>query len=324
MKLSTKVTGALIALSATALLQAAPVAAASTGTVNYDQGATTVWTSPTTGQTAKSYVQNGQTLQLVQSQNVWGTTWYQTSSGGWIPETYLKLGTTTNQTTTAGNITVSYSGGAITKWTSPQATAVKGYLSNGETVGYVKKSAEADGNWYQLTDGSWVSEQHTTIVAGNKQTTATTTTAAQTTTPATTQAETAVQAPTQQAPATQTPTYSTNNTYPWGQCTYYVKSVAPWVGNYWGNGNQWGASAAAAGFRVDNQPAAGAVISFAGGQMIGSWQADPTYGHVAYVQSYDAATNSVTITQGGMGFDNPTGPNTQVLNNASQFTYIHG
>ena len=26
------------------------------------------------------------------------------------------------------------------------------------------------------------------------------------------------------------------NTYPWGQCTWYVKQVAPWAGNNWGNG----------------------------------------------------------------------------------------
>jgi len=113
------------------------------------------------------------------------------------------------------------------------------------------------------------------------------------------------------------------NSYPWGQCTYYAKSVAPWVGNYWGNGAQWASSARSAGFRVDNTPQAGAVISFAGGQSVGTWTADPYYGHVAVVQSYNPANNTVTITQGGMGFSSPTGPNTQVLSGATQYTYIH-
>lgn len=52
-----------------------------------------------------------------------------------------------------------------------------------------------------------------------------------------------------------------------------VKSLAPWVGNYWGNGGQWAASAAAAGYRVGSTPSAGAVAV---------WN-DGGYGHVAYV-----------------------------------------
>ncbi|BCA85222.1 amidase [Enterococcus saigonensis] len=112
------------------------------------------------------------------------------------------------------------------------------------------------------------------------------------------------------------------NMYAQGQCTWYVKQVAPWVGTYWGNGAQWGASAAADGYRVDGTPAAGAVVVFAGGQSVGSWNADPVYGHVAYVESYNAANNTITISQGGMGFSSPTGPNIETLS-ASGLTYIH-
>lgn len=111
--------------------------------------------------------------------------------------------------------------------------------------------------------------------------------------------------------------------YPYGQCTSYVKGVAPWVGGYWGNGADWANSARAEGFRVDNQPQSGSVISFAGGQSVGNWRADSQYGHVAYVTGYNPNTNQVTINQGGMGFSNPTGPNTQTLNNAGGYTYIH-
>ena len=43
------------------------------------------------------------------------------------------------------------------------------------------------------------------------------------------------------------PTYSTaGNSYPAGQCTWFVKNALSWVGNNWGNASGWGASAAAA------------------------------------------------------------------------------
>lgn len=112
------------------------------------------------------------------------------------------------------------------------------------------------------------------------------------------------------------------NSYAWGQCTWYVKQVAPWAGNNWGNGGQWGASASAAGFRVDHTPSAGAIIVFVPGQSVGGqWTADPTYGHVGYVQSVSGS--SVTITQGGMGFANAAGPNTATLSDGGSYMYIH-
>ncbi|MCU9534439.1 peptidoglycan hydrolase PcsB [Streptococcus sp. CSL10205-OR2] len=73
------------------------------------------------------------------------------------------------------------------------------------------------------------------------------------------------------------------NTYPVGQCTWGVKSLAPWVGNYWGNANQWGASARAAGFSIGSEPIVGsvAVFPYDGGG----------YGHVAYVTGVQSSTN---------------------------------
>lgn len=114
---------------------------------------------------------------------------------------------------------------------------------------------------------------------------------------------------------------SSGNSYPWGQCTWYAKQRSGWAGNGWGNGGQWGASAAAQGFQVDHKPAAGAIVSFAPGQDVGGWKADAAYGHVAYVESVSG--DSITISQGGMGFSNPAGPNTQTISGASAFTYIH-
>lgn len=76
--------------------------------------------------------------------------------------------------------------------------------------------------------------------------------------------------------------YSSSNTYPVGQCTWGVKSLASWVGNNWGNANQWIASAQAAGHSVGTTPVAGAVAV---------WPSDGGgYGHVAYVTSISSST----------------------------------
>ena len=78
-------------------------------------------------------------------------------------------------------------------------------------------------------------------------------------------------------------TTSSANTYPVGQCTWGVKSLASWVGNYWGNANQWVASAQAAGHSVGTTPKVGAVAV---------WPYDGGgYGHVAYVSAVQSSTN---------------------------------
>lgn len=76
----------------------------------------------------------------------------------------------------------------------------------------------------------------------------------------------------------------TTNTYPYGQCTWYVKSQLSWVGNYWGNASSWAASAVAAGHTVNSVPTAGSVAYFGPGVQ----GADATYGHVAVVDSVNA------------------------------------
>lgn len=71
------------------------------------------------------------------------------------------------------------------------------------------------------------------------------------------------------------------STYPVGQCTWGAKTLAPWAGNYWGNGGQWAASAAAAGFRVGSQPQVGAIACWT----------DGGYGHVAVVTAVQSLTS---------------------------------
>ena len=79
-----------------------------------------------------------------------------------------------------------------------------------------------------------------------------------------------------------TPPPSGNNTYPVGECTWGAKVLAPWAGDYWGNGGQWAASAAAAGFRTGSVPQVGAIAVWQGG-----------YGHVAVV--YQVSGNQIAV-----------------------------
>ncbi|MBM7616659.1 surface antigen [Weissella uvarum] len=83
-----------------------------------------------------------------------------------------------------------------------------------------------------------------------------------------------------------------SNTYPAGQCTWFVKNALPWVGNNWGNAVNWPASAAAAGFKVDGTPAAGSVVVFSHGAGI-----NPAYGHVAVVDSVNP-DGTIKISEG--------------------------
>ena len=93
----------------------------------------------------------------------------------------------------------------------------------------------------------------------------------------------AVQTQTVATPAaTSRPTYSSSaSSYPVGECTWGAKVLAPWAGDYWGNGAQWAASAAAAGFRTGSQPQVGAIAC---------WN-DGGYGHVAVVTAVQSPTS---------------------------------
>lgn len=93
-------------------------------------------------------------------------------------------------------------------------------------------------------------------------------------------------APAVQSEARQHPQYNSDaSSYPTGQCTWGVKTVAPWVGDYWGNGGQWAESATRDGFRTGKTAEVGAVAS---------WD-DGGYGHVAYVTDVDPATGYVKV-----------------------------
>ena len=72
------------------------------------------------------------------------------------------------------------------------------------------------------------------------------------------------------------------NTYPIGQCTWAVKSLAPWIPNWLGNAGGWAVNARAKGFRVGTTPRVGSIVV---------WPHDGNgYGHVAYVTDVSSNT----------------------------------
>ena len=101
-------------------------------------------------------------------------------------------------------------------------------------------------------------------------------------------------APTIKPETRQHPQYNSDAS---GQCTWGVKTVAPWVGDYWGNGGQWAESAARDGFRTGKTAEVGSVAS---------WD-DGGYGHVAYVTDVDPATGYVKVLEANYNGDQSIG-----------------
>lgn len=83
------------------------------------------------------------------------------------------------------------------------------------------------------------------------------------------------------------PLVSTKRTGPglfeWGNCTWWVaqRRAVTWLGN----GGEWYANARAQGYAVGNRPLAGAILVRGGGG---------GYGHVAYVESVDGTSFTVS------------------------------
>lgn len=82
---------------------------------------------------------------------------------------------------------------------------------------------------------------------------------------------------------------SSGNRYSYGQCTWYAyerrMQLGMPVGGMWGNAYSWAYMAQAAGYLVDGNPTAGAVMQNSGG-----------YGHVAVVESVNPGV-SITISE---------------------------
>ncbi|MEJ1329672.1 SLAP domain-containing protein [Latilactobacillus sakei] len=145
-------------------LLSASQANAATATVNYSAGATTVWTSPETGQATKRYIFKGQSVNLLASQKVGAETWYRIGNGEWVPERYLTAAKETPkaQTDAAKTIRVAFADGATTVWATPTYTQPTGrYMTYSQTEGVVKTQTVSGEEWYQLANGGWVPARFT-------------------------------------------------------------------------------------------------------------------------------------------------------------------
>ena len=78
--------------------------------------------------------------------------------------------------------------------------------------------------------------------------------------------------------------YDTDFKYAFGNCTIYVYNRITQLGGHMdldmGNGQDWGNTGVARGYHVSTTPKAGTAVSFSAGVL----GADPTYGHVAFVE----------------------------------------
>ena len=178
------------------LATGANTVSASTGTVNYKSGATTVWNSPSWHQ-VKRYVTFGDTVQLLGKtvdQN--GATWYKVGDNQWIPELYLnvagKTATVETPSSAASQTAVSQApasqaptsqapatqtpaapqtdtqtantqlyvkniGSAVTVWTTPAYTHATGqYLEGSQTLTAVAQQQANGETWYRLANGGYV------------------------------------------------------------------------------------------------------------------------------------------------------------------------
>lgn len=96
--------------------------------------------------------------------------------------------------------------------------------------------------------------------------------------------------------------YNTSGSYGSDQCTWYafnrVHQLGGTVGDYMGNGADWGTTGQRTGYKVSATPKAGDVISFKQG--VAGYH--PLYGHVAFVEA--VGKDSILISEGDISYLN--------------------
>ena len=202
----------LAGVAGAATLVAAPnTVSASTGTVTYAEGATTVWQTPAF-KTVQRYVVKDQSIAIVGQKTVNGTIWYQIGTNEWIPEIYLQVGGATPAATSTANVKTAatttatgtfqveatYTEGAVTIWNSTNYSDASGKYLTSDATATAVSTVQANGEtWYKLANGGYVPARfaakpgttQTKAVAQPAQAATTATKAATTTaTPATTTA----------------------------------------------------------------------------------------------------------------------------------------
>ncbi|KRM23610.1 C40 family peptidase [Latilactobacillus graminis] len=201
-------------------LQTNDAQAATSGTVNYTDGATTVWTSPEVGQKPTHYLATNQHVTIQATKQVYGQTWYKLGNDEWVSSQFITAGDTTAQPATTtpavkNTVTANFQSGATTVWSDTTATQPTGeYLTYGTTKNVINQKDLNGTTWYQLESKGWVPASY--VVLNNPNLTGVTpiTNAPAVTPVAATTTTTEVQAPaapqaTTPAPATKTPAPAT-------------------------------------------------------------------------------------------------------------------
>ena len=107
------------------------------------------------------------------------------------------------------------------------------------------------------------------------------------------------------------------NAYAWGNCTWYAYNRRPDIGSFWGNASTWAVSARAAGYRVDQTPAVGAIAQWNAYANSYIWG----YGHVAIVE---AVNGDGTITISDMNYAGKLNVvSTRTISASSVSNFIH-
>ena len=161
----------LAGVAGAATLAAAPnTVSASTGTVTYAEGATTVWQTPAFN-TVQRYVVKDQSIAVVGQKTVNGTVWYQIGTNEWIPELYLQVDgaapaatstanvKTPSTTTATGTFQVeaTYTEGAVTIWNSTNYSDASGKYLTSDASATAVSTVQANGEtWYKLSNGGYV------------------------------------------------------------------------------------------------------------------------------------------------------------------------
>jgi surface antigen len=109
------------------------------------------------------------------------------------------------------------------------------------------------------------------------------------------------------------------NTYAWGNCTYWVfikrKEAGNPIPNTWHNAADWELNALLQGYKIDKTPAVGAIMqtaNSAGG-----------LGHVAYVTKVDSITGSWTVSEMNVKGLNVVSERTFTALDAHRYNFIH-
>lgn len=87
------------------------------------------------------------------------------------------------------------------------------------------------------------------------------------------------------------------DTYTFGNCTWYVAGLYPWVRGGWGNATDWPPAAARQGFQLTMTPTVGAAVAYRAGAHYSLW------GHVAGVLQVYGPQSFLVTEMNFVGFD---------------------